>query len=623
MSPDPEVMPLYVMEPAETRSRLPSDGPPSATVVDRRRLRVAPGNTASFATYFNAFPAAYWQRWTTVGEVELVVQVAGQATVTLWRSDVRGQRSVVRREGTQGGVVRFTVSLSTFIDGGWSWFDVTAGPVEVLVEHAEWTTRATDGASPGSITIGVTTLNRAQYVLDLLTSIADEPTVLDALDEILIVDQGDQLVRAQAGFPGVEARLGGRLRVLEQPNLGGSGGFARSMLETLSAGRSRYLLLMDDDVAVEPESVLRAQAFADLAERPLLVGGHMFNLYERSCLHSFAESIYQDRYEWGPAQGTETDHDFADQGLAATPWMHRRFDVDYNAWWSCLIPVEVLQAVGLSAPYFIAWDDAEFGIRAASAGYPTVSLPGVAIWHMPFTTKADASDWKTYFEQRNRLVTALVHRSQAGASLVVGGSLRQLLRHLLAMQYAAAELHLAALEDLLKGPDGLHSGLLTKLPEVRSLRSRHEDGLVTQNLHGFSSVGDRVLGRTAAVPQSPVRRLRLLLAARGVLQQVLPTTPAGNGPQALLPNAQAVWWRLALLDSALVWTRDGTGVRLYERDRAVFARLLLRTVRAHGRLLLGWGGLRHRYRAAWPQLTSRITWERSLAEAGALPHGLA
>ena len=35
-----------------------------------------------------------------------------------------------------------------------------------------------------------------------------------------------------------------------------------------------------------------------------------------------------------------------------------------------------LEEIGLSLPLFIKWDDAEFGLRAREAGYPTVSMPG-------------------------------------------------------------------------------------------------------------------------------------------------------------------------------------------------------------------------------------------------------
>ena len=50
-------------------------------------------------------------------------------------------------------------------------------------------------------------------------------------------------------------------------------------------------MMMDDDVVCEPEGIIRAVTFGDLARRPTIVGGHMFSLYSRSRLHSFGEIV--------------------------------------------------------------------------------------------------------------------------------------------------------------------------------------------------------------------------------------------------------------------------------------------------------------------------------------------
>ncbi|MDQ6740222.1 MAG: glycosyltransferase family 2 protein, partial [Actinomycetota bacterium] len=41
--------------------------------ISRRSMTVRSGARLSFGTYFNAFPASYWRRWTTVGSVRLQV----------------------------------------------------------------------------------------------------------------------------------------------------------------------------------------------------------------------------------------------------------------------------------------------------------------------------------------------------------------------------------------------------------------------------------------------------------------------------------------------------------------------------------------------------------------------
>jgi galactofuranosylgalactofuranosylrhamnosyl-N-acetylglucosaminyl-diphospho-decaprenol beta-1,5/1,6-galactofuranosyltransferase len=79
----------------------------------------------------------------------------------------------------------------------------------------------------------------------------------------------------------------------------------------------------------------------------------------------------------------------------------------------CLIPTRVIREIGLSLPMFIKWDDADFGLRAGEAGFPTVTLPGVAVWHVPWHEKDDTIDWQAYFHRRNRIVAACTAATSA------------------------------------------------------------------------------------------------------------------------------------------------------------------------------------------------------------------
>ncbi len=76
-----------------------------------------------------------------------------------------------------------------------------------------------------------------------------------------------------------------------------------------------------------------------------------------------------------PRPSVITDWDFAARNLRSARWLHKRIDVDFNGWFMCLIPRQVLDEIGLSLPLFIKWDDAEFGLRAKEAGYPDGDLP--------------------------------------------------------------------------------------------------------------------------------------------------------------------------------------------------------------------------------------------------------
>ena len=452
----------------------------------------------------------------------------------VYRSTARGRShpvQSVRVEAGEPGEVELTLPLNQFVDGGWYWFDIAAGARRRRAGPGR-----VGGARPtrqrqGMLSIGITTFNRPDFCVDGLRVLASAPDVLDIVDTIYVVDQGTQRVADHPDYTEAVKGLDGRLQVIVQGNLGGSGGFSRAMDETVAAGTSDYVLLLDDDVVTEPESIVRAATFADLARRPTIVGGHMFSLYDRSVLHAFGESVARYNWWWGSAPNTRSEHDFGRQSLRHTPWLHRRVDVDYNGWWMCLLPVSVVRELGLSLPVFIKWDDAEYGLRASEAGYPTVSMPGVAVWHVPWQDKNDALDWQAYFHLRNRLVAALLHSPYPHGGSIVTENLQFQLRHLLSMQYSTAELRLMAVRDVLSGPDHLHRELPGKLGELRAMRSEYSDSSMRPDPEQFPTVKRRKPPKRGKEPTSPANKLDLMVrAALGVVRQVRPTARARPAP---------------------------------------------------------------------------------------------
>lgn len=589
---------------------------------DRYRVAVRAGHHVSFGTYFNAFPASYWRRWSTVETVLLRIRVHGDATVVVYRSTAKGKSYPVETvyvDTDEPRRLEFSLPLKPFIDGGWYWFDVVAGDRDAVLEEADWAAY-TDRVTPGRISIGITTFNRPEFCVDQLRNLARATDVLDVLDEIFIVDQGTKRVEDHPDFAEASKGLADRLRVIDQGNLGGSGGFSRVMDETARSGASDYTLLLDDDVVTEPEGILRAVAFADLARRPTIVGGHMFSLYDRTLLHAFGETVSPYRWWWGPAPHTKHGHDFARRGLRDTPWLHRRVDVDYNGWWMCLIPTQVVRTVGLSLPVFIKWDDAEYGLRARDAGFPTVSMPGVAVWHVTWDDKDDAVDWQAYFHERNRLVSGLLHSPYERGGRLVKESFDTVLKHCASMQYSTAEVVLLAIEDVLDGPDRMHADLGRKLGELRELRARFDDARLADDLDRFPPVRRHKPPRKGKMPTAPKGRVAALKkAALGLTRQTLPVRDlARHHPEMTVPHQDAKWWMLSNVDSALVSSAEGTGAAWYKRDPQRFRSLLQRSVALHARLMREWPGLRERYRVAAPELTSPERWRQTF-EASRTP----
>jgi len=583
----------------------------------RRSAVISEGRRVSFATYFNAFPASYWRRWTTVSSVTLRVRLAGESTIVLYRSTARGHSHPVETISVGSGepvTIERALPLAPFIDGGWYWFDIVAGPRGTTLIEADWLALAGPGqaAPPGRISIGITTFNRPDDVIEQLRTLGETSQIHDLLDAVYVIDQGTSRAKDHPGFADAAKKLADRLQVIEQGNLGGSGGFARSMDETLRAGRSDYLLIMDDDVQFDPEGILRAAAFADLARRPTIVGGHMFSRYDRSVLHAFAETVVPRTWWWGAAPNTKARHDFGRRNLRNTPWLHRRADSDYNGWWMCLIPARIIAELGLALPVFIKWDDAEYGLRARGHGFPTVSMPGVAAWQAPWADKNDALDWQAYYHLRNRLVTALLHSPETHGGSLVSESLERQLQSLLSMQYSTTALRLLAVEDVLAGPAHLHREVGTKLKQLQELRTDFTDAQHAPDLDSFPPPRRRAPDELKD-STTPTSKLNLLAkAAAGTARQFRPPRPgARQRPQMALPYQDASWWVLAKLDSALVSAADGTSAAWYQRDRKLFRSLGWRSARLHARLRRQWPRLAADYRAAAADFTSPARWRET------------
>lgn len=589
-------------------------------IESRTALRVRSGERLSFGTYFNGFPASYWRRWTVVDAVTLTIEVVGRgATVIVYKSMANGRSQRVDAATTEteaGGTFTFELTLKPFVDGGWYWYDVVAGDDDALVRSAEWTAEVpADRAQHGTTDIAITTMNRPDFCAKLLGQMADDEDLRPYLDTVFVMEQGTDKVADSEYFPKVAASLGDTLRVIEQGNLGGSGGYARGQLESVRKGTATYALMMDDDVVCEPEGIIRQVTFGDLARRPTIVGGHMFSLYSRSRLHSFGEIVQPWRFWWQTPLDGYSDWDLSARNIRSARWLHKRVDVDFNGWFSCLIPRVVLEEIGLSLPLFIKWDDSEFGLRAKEAGFPTVTFPGAAVWHIPWGDKNDALDWQAYFHVRNRFVAALLHSTYPRGGRMIRENLNHTIAHLVSMQYSTVAIRQLALEDVLAGPERLHELLPTRLAEVNAYRKQFTDAQLHVDPDDFAPVRRTKPPRKGRdIVEVPGRLSQLITAGLAPIRHLKGTRELSRShPEVEIRAMDAKWWRLAGYDSAVVSMNDGTSAALYQRDPERYRQQLKQTLEMHERLRREWPRLAAEYRSKLADVTSPEAWDRTFA----------
>ena len=589
----------------------------------RTSLEIGPESEVSFAAYFNAFPAGYWRRWTTLRSVVLRAELTGAGRIDLYRTKATGARIFVEGRGFDSSqdrpaVLEFEVGLDPFEDGGWIWFDITTD-TKVTLCSAGWYAGV---PAPGvaNIAVGIPTFNRPADCVNALRDITSDPLVDEVIGAVIVPDQGSAKVREHPDFADAAAALGSRLSLHDQPNLGGSGGYSRVMYEALKNTDCQQILFMDDDIRLEPDTILRVLAMHRFAKRPMLVGGQMLNLQEPSHLHIMGEVVDRSNFMWTAAPHAEYDHDFAEYPLSdnnpRSNLLHRRIDVDYNGWWTCMIPRQVAEELGQPLPLFIKWDDADYGLRAAEHGYPTATLPGAAIWHMAWSDKDDAIDWQAYFHLRNRLVVAAMHWDGDVTGLL-RSHLKATLKHLACLEYSTVAIQNRAIDDFLAGPEHIFSILESALPEVHRMRKAYPDAVV---LPAASELPPPSRRNPAMKP--PVNALAIgYRLARGIAHNLKRADPvAHQRPQLNVPTQDARWFLLCTLDGATVTTADGRGAVYRQRDRAKMFTLLWESLRRQWKLARRFDQMRKTYREALPVLSSKQKWETLLLPAkGSVP----
>lgn len=566
---------------------------------ERHALHLDKGATVDTNTYFGRLPASYFQRWTVVTEVQLrlVLDTTTTAQLKLCGSDSHGNARTIASTDVDGtGTAVLSARLNEFVDGGALWMECTAIGGPVTITNLEWTTDSPARIRPAAIAI--CTFNRPLDCATTLSAIAADKGLLDEIDAVYVVDQGTQAVSDQPLFGDVAAQLGDKLVYLRQANLGGSGGFTRGLYEISSISDHANVILMDDDVLCEPESVLRLNAFANLTATPTIVGAQMLNLKNPKYLHVGAEG--SDLSKLRPGRWAANALHSSDM---VKHRQNKRTDGQYNGWWSCLIPAEVIATIGLPLPIFIKWDDIEYGLRAAASGFPTVTLPNAGVWHAEFHWK-DLDDWIHYFIIRNGLITAALHHD------IDPNAMSKLLTYelslaIVSMRYGLAHTIIRGIEDFLERPPVLKDGGMRAAAQIREERARFPDTV----MHPAS----KTFELTHAVPPTrpagffpKKKRMNLVLAKRAVYQWLGRTIP---GP-VTIPAADAHWWHVSLFDHVVVTDASQAGVRILRRDPKQLRRLsrdgakMLRRFRAEA------PAVQQQYREALPQLTSRENWAR-------------
>lgn len=584
---------------ARSRVGVPLGALPS----DAEGLRVPPQAELSFNSLLNAFFERHWFEHTTVRRIACVIDTSGDATLTVHRGGHHAYPIASRV--VSGSRIRTTFNIDfdppTIRHLGYLYLTITDVGSDFRLHTGTWETPEPPKRLV-ELDIVFCAFNKVPFVRRNLQALASTRDTIPEIRHILVVDQGtDSVSAAIAHDPQLDGlRRSGALSVFTQPNLGGSGGFTRGIMEALASGRTSHVLLLDDDIVLEPRILGRLIALIAHARDNPIVGGHMLDLYRPAQAAACAETF---DFENGGCQRLPPfDFDCREpENLARICEIARP---TYNAWWFCCLPREVLERRGLPLPFFIRTDDAEFGVRATFAGENLIQMPGIFVWHKPFYAKQIA--WMSYYSLRNDLILCNIAAPEARR---LGKRYRyHFWNAIKAFRYDEALATCLAIEDYLLGPETVfedaparHRTLLERLAPLTARKL------------------DPAEGRTVELAPPEKLFLRLPGFLKDALCLYWSFIHGLAGDEEFSPGSAKVVHQEHL---SWPWTYGERGVivhnphedeyLLYRRDTRMAWRLARRFLRAMGAWRRNDACLRKAYADAASVYTTWESWERLL-----------
>ena len=462
-----------------------------------------------FTTYLNGFSAGKWRRYTGLERVVLraVVSGVGELAVCAVACGAAGARTVeARAVDTPAGAPCVVEVEVTCADEDFVGFELrpAAGTSLWLHEAAWYAVVDPARVNPVRIALVTTTFQKEAYITANMELVeralrAEGSPALDGF-HMFVVDNGRTL--------DAEALSDDMITVIPNANTGGSGGCARGMLAVIADPDAfTHVIVMDDDVRILPESLVRTHALLSLAQgvyRQAFLNGAMLSLEEPSRQVEDVSYVA----ESGVYRRVKGDLDISKLGDVL---VSERTSVEvpraYGAWWYSCIPVSAIAANGLPMPFFIRCDDVEFGMRNDPI---YMTMAGICVWHESFEGRFRAS--VDCYQYVRNFVAMIAMDDCASENMFVARLQRTVRQDLRDLDYSAAELLLDGFEDYLKGPDYLAS--LDGAARLAELGARNEHLVAVSEMDcatvEAAGVTPEVLSRRGSAPRTGSLLMKLL-----------------------------------------------------------------------------------------------------------------
>lgn len=578
---------------------------------DEETNALAISGKVDFLTYFNCCSVAKWRKYANVQKVLLHLELSGDvATLQFNGMTHKDSHPSVLMEGRRllGGIKQedgrtvFEIEVP-FTDEDIVGFVLQVRGIAYLHDAFYFTEVDETNINSVKLALSTTTFKKEEYIVPNIELVKQE--VLGSNDPVakafhmFVVDNGRTLDSDALTDDGVT--------VLPNKNVGGAGGFARGMMETLASSEGfTHILLMDDDVKVSAESLKRTYNLLALAQgkyKDAFINGAMLaiekpNLQFEDVSYVIKSGAYR-RVKWEKIYIDQVE-DIAE---------NESIDVEvknaYGAWWYSCIPLKAVRESGLPLPLFVRCDDVEYGMRIK----PTyMTMNGICVWHEGFEGRFRPSvDCYQYI--RNFMVMMAMDDC-ASEKMFVARWERNIRLHMRTLEYDTVELFLDGMEDYLKGPEYLASVSGEELMKKNGAKNEKFVPVETFNQEMISSMrhSKRAFGGESYIGQF-LRVWRTLPYDR----HLLPDALLRDKPEAVFYSGLSVLSPRTMATKTLVaFDLDGKNAAVRHMDRDRYKELMGRFARLKKEHAEHGAEVRAAYKAAKPWLTSWDFWNSYL-----------
>lgn len=417
---------------------------------DKEYWGIAEYHTIDFAAYFNSFSIRKWINYTKIDNVKICLTMKGNFKIRIsgysmhrrpLQEEVLSEESFSLSEKKELILEVPKVNDQVTLIG----FQIVAYQGCCLYGGYYATEIAQDQKREVRLSLATTTFKKEDFILPNIQLLKEE--ILNSDEEIAehfyvhVIDNGRTLNKEELECD--------HLWVHPNPNTGGSGGFARGMIESYSQPNpATHVLLMDDDVIILPESLKRTYMLLTLLKEEYqnhFISGAMLYYEHMNEQHEDIGYVHDDG-SYGPLKHRLDMERLESVVRNEEAWPKRKYQ--YAGWWYCCIPMSVIGENNLPLPLFVRGDDVEYSLRNQAK---FITMNSICVWHMGFVLKFNAA-MELYQVHRNSL--AIQSISGICPEINFGERMRKFTRvELLRFNYNSAELLMDAIDDYLKGPE--------------------------------------------------------------------------------------------------------------------------------------------------------------------------